>query len=219
MQQRESTVERMSSEELVDWCRRTLPEDTRAFEYLVAQYRGRVYSTTYRIMGNPQEAEDQAQEVFLKIFRGIRTIQEPATLPSWITRIAINTCMDAISRQQRRPQTTPLLATTPDGESEEEIRYVDTRTLTPEEAALRSELRHCLERALTNLDPSARTALILRDIDDHSYQEIAETLSLGLSAVKMRIHRARLSFQQALEKICPDAARSVRRIDPQSAHS
>jgi RNA polymerase sigma-70 factor, ECF subfamily len=212
-------VERISPEELVDWCRRTLPEDTRAFEYLVAQYRNRVYSTTYRIMGNQQEAEDQAQEVFLKIYKNIRTIQEPATLPAWITRIAINTCMDAIARQQRRPQTTPLLAEGYDGEVEEEIRYEDTSTLSPEESVIRSELRHCLERALKRLDPSARMALMLRDIDDHSYQEIADTLSLRLSAVKMRIHRARLSFQQALEKVCPDAAKSVRRVDQQSVHS
>jgi RNA polymerase sigma-70 factor, ECF subfamily len=210
-------VERISPEELVDWCRRTLPEDTRAFEHLVAQYRGRVYSTTYRIMGNQQEAEDQAQEVFLKIYKGIRNIQEPATLSAWITRIAINTCMDAIARQQRRPQTTPLLADGYDGEVEEEIRYEDTSTLTPEESVIRSELRRCLERALKKLDPSARTALMLRDIDDHSYQEIAEALSIGLSAVKMRIHRARLSFQQSLEKVCPDVARSVRKIDQQSA--
>ena len=212
-------MERMSSEELVEWCRRTLPEDTRAFEYLVAQYRGRVYSTTYRIMGNQQEAEDQAQEVFLKIYKSVRNINEPATLPAWITRIAINTCMDALARQQRRPQTTSLTPVYEDGSSEEEIRYVDTRIPTPEEAVIRSEVRHCLERALSKLDMAARTALMLRDIDDHSYQEIAETLSLGLSAVKMRIHRARLSFQDALEKICPDVAQSVRRVDPQSTTS
>ena len=212
-------MERMSSEELVEWCRRTLPEDTRAFEYLVAQYRGRVYSTTYRIMRNQQEAEDQAQEVFLKIYKSVRNINEPATLPAWITRIAINTCMDALARQQRRPQTTSLTPVYEDGSSEEEIRYVDTRIPTPEEAVIRSEVRHCLERALSKLDMAARTALMLRDIDDHSYQEIAETLSLGLSAVKMRIHRARLSFQDALDKICPDVAQSVRRVDPQSTIS
>jgi RNA polymerase sigma-70 factor (ECF subfamily) len=155
-------------------------------------------------MGNRQEAEDLAQEVFLKIYRNIRGLQEPATLPAWITRIAINTCMDALSRQQRRPQTTPLTPIGSDGEPEEELRYADTQMVTPEEAAMRMELRRCIERALSNLEPGARTALVLRDLDDYSYQEIAEMLSLGLSAVKMRIHRARLAFQQAINKICPD---------------
>jgi len=206
-------VEKLTSEELVGWCQRTLPEDTRAFEHLVAQYKSRIYATTYRLMGNQQEAEDQAQEVFLKVYRNIRNLQEPATLPAWITRIAINTCMDALSRQQRRPQTTPLIPIGPDGESEEEPRYIDTRILTPEEAALRSELRHCLQKALGKLDQTARVALVLRDIDDHSYQEIAETLAIGLSAVKMRIHRARLAFQQALEHICPDVGKSFKRTE------
>lgn len=207
-------MEKLTPEELVRWCQRTLPEDTRAFEMLVAQYKGRVYATTYRIMGNQQEAEDQAQEVFLKIYRNIKNLQEPATLLAWITRIAINTCMDALARQQRRPQTTPLVPVGSDGEQEEEPRYVDTRILTPEESALRAELRHCLQQALKKLDRPARMALVLRDIDDHSYQEIAETLAIGLSAVKMRIHRARLAFQQALELVCPDVGRSLKRTEP-----
>lgn len=212
-------MERYSPEELVRWCQRTLPDDSRAFEQLVAQYKGRVFATTYRIMGNRQEAEDQAQETFIKVYRNIRGLQEPATLPAWITRIAINTCMDALARQQRRPQTQPLTPLNAEGEAEEEPRFVDTSTPTPEEAALRRELRACIERALGRLELTARTALVLRDIDDYSYQEIAEILAIGLSAVKMRIHRARTSFQQALEKVCPDVGGSLRRSDRASGQS
>jgi RNA polymerase sigma-70 factor, ECF subfamily len=202
-------VSTLTSEELVRWCQRTLPDDTQAFEYLISQYKGRVFATTYRLMGNRQEAEDQAQEVFLKVYRNIKTLNEPATLPAWITRIAINTCMDAMSRQRRRPQTTPLAGVGLDGETEEEPRYADTTTVGPEEAVLQGEMRHCIEQALVKLDTTARTALVLRDVDDHSYQEIAEMLSIGLSAVKMRIHRARQAFQQALTKVCPDLGRSL----------
>lgn len=202
-------VDALSSEELVRLCQRTLPDDTRAFEQLVMRYKGRVFATTYRLMGNQQEAEDQAQEVFIKVFRNLKTLQDPNLLSAWITRIAINTCMDAIARQQRRPTTVPLAPVGPDGEVEEESRYVDTTIPTPEDEVLRLEVRQCLEKAMVRLDKGAREALILRDIDDYSYQEIAEILSIGLSAVKMRIHRARLSFQNALTKVCPEVTATI----------
>lgn len=202
-------MDSLSSEELVRWCQRTLPDDTRAFEYLVMRYKGRVYATTYRLMGNHHEAEDQAQEVFIKVFRNLKTLHDPALLSAWITRIAINTCMDAIARQQRRPTMVPLAPIGHDGEVEEETRYVDTHIPTPEEAVLRLEVRQCLEKAMLHLDGSAREALILRDVDDYSYQEIADILTIGLSAVKMRIHRARLSFQNALAKVCPEVTATI----------
>lgn len=192
-------------------CQRTLPDDTRAFELLVSQYKDRVYATAYRLMGNPQDAEDQAQEAFLKIYRGIRSLDEPATLTSWIYRITTNTCFDALNKRKRRPQTTPL--TPPDEEGDEEPRYADTRALSPEEAAMRAESRACLERTLSQLDEIGRTVLVLRDIEDRPYQEIAEILKLGLSAVKMRIHRARLAFQQTLDKVCP-GLRGARPSEP-----
>ncbi|GAB4201016.1 MAG: sigma-70 family RNA polymerase sigma factor [Roseiflexaceae bacterium] len=193
-------------EELVRRCQRTLPEDTRAFETLVTLFKGRVYGIAYRLMGDQQEAEDQAQEVFLKVYRNIKTLDDPVTFPAWITRIATNTCLDALTRRKRRPQTTPL--TPADADEPEEIRYADTRMPTPEEAALRHEVRRCLEKTLAGMEPGARAAILLRDIEDRSYQEVAETLAIGLSAAKMRIHRARVAFQALLERVCPGIARS-----------
>lgn len=194
-------MEPIAAEELVRRCQRTLPDDTRAFELLVAQYKDRVFATTYRLMGDLQDAEDLAQEVFLKVYRGIRSLDDPATVTSWIYRIATNTCFDALSKKKRRPQTLSL--TPVDDQGAEEIFYADTRTPTPEEIALRHEARRCLEKTLAQLDEIGRAALVLRDVEDRPYQEIAEVLSVGLSAVKMRIHRARLAFQQLLDKVCP----------------
>ncbi len=212
MYTQDTASEELSPEALVRWCKRTLPDDTRAFEQLIAQYKRRVYSVAYRMMGDQQEAEDQAQEAFLKIYRGIKSLDEPATLPAWITRITVNTCLDALARQKRRPQTTPLVEVTPDGE-EQETRYADLDALSPEEVALRAEQRHCLEQTLKQMEIDASRMLVLRDVEDHSYQEIADKLSLGLSAVKMRIHRARIAFQRMLETVCPDLARLARNAE------
>lgn len=186
---------------IVGECKLRLPHDTRPFEQLVSLYKDRVFSTAYRLMGNRQEAEDVAQEVFLKVYRNIRTLDEPATLTAWIYRITVNTCYDTLTKQRRRPATTPLTPHTSDGN--EEIHYADTRTMTPEETVLQMELRRCLERTLEQLDQTSRTVLVLRDVEDRPYQEIASSLSIGLSAVKMRIHRARQAFQHALATVCP----------------
>lgn len=190
---------------LVRRCQRELPDETHAFEELVAAYQSRVYTIAYRILGDRHEAEDQAQEVFLKVFRAIHRLEDPHNLTAWISRITTNSCLDLISARQRRPRMSPLVPVSPDGD--EELRYVDTASLSPEEQAIRHELRRCLERAIARLDPHTRATLILRDIEERPYQEIAEILKLGLSAVKMRIHRARLRFQELLARICPDLIR------------
>jgi RNA polymerase sigma-70 factor (ECF subfamily) len=194
----------LPAEELVRRCREAHPGDLRAFELLVRQYQERVFATAYRLMGNRQDAEDVAQEVFLKVHRGIHALEEPATLTAWIYRITTNLCLDALTRQKRRPRTVSLTPPSRAGNEPVEPPYADLRTPTPEEAVLRSELHHCLETALVQLDPTTRTMLVLRDVEGRAYQEIAESLLLGLSAVKMRIHRARLLFQQMLERVCPE---------------
>lgn len=185
-------------------CQGELPGETAAFEELVAAYKGRVFTIAYRILGDRHDAEDQAQEVFLKVYRSLKTLDEPQTLTAWISRIATNSSLDALSARRRRPQTAPLTPATPDGD--EEPRYADASSLSPEEAAVRLDIRRCLERTLASMEPQARATLILRDVEERPYQEIAERLALGLSAVKMRIHRARLSFQELLRRICPELA-------------
>lgn len=194
-------------EELVVRCQRTLPDDTRSFELLVAQYKTRVFATAYRLLGNRHDAEDQAQEVFIKVYRGIKDLSEPVTFLTWLDRITLNTCLDSITKQKRRPATISLEPSRPEGQ--EQPQYADTHIPGPEEAALRQEVRRCLEGALARLDAGGRAALILRDIDDRPYQEIGDLLGVGLSAVKMRIHRARLAFQDLLEHVCPGVWRAA----------
>ena len=198
----DTTMEALSPEALVRLCQETLPEDTRAFEALVARVKGRVYATAYHLLGNRQDAEDQTQEVFIKVYRGILDLNDPATVESWIYRITVNSCFDALDKRQRSPATTSTTPQTPAPDDPAEV--ADTGTANPEETALQRELRACLEAALQAMDRNERTVLVLRDIEGRQYQEIAETLAVGLSAVKMRIHRARLAFQQLFEQLCPE---------------
>ncbi len=196
----------LSAEELVLWCRRTLPDDTRAFEALVARYKRSVYLTAFRMMGSREEAEDQAQEVFLKIYRGVTRLEEASTLPAWVKRVTVNTCLDALAKQKRRPATTSFA---PEEEESEARDFADPRAATPAAAAEGSELRRCLERALSDLEPGGRQVILLRDVEDLPYEEIAAALKIGLSAVKMRVHRARLAVQKLLERLCPGVARAA----------
>lgn len=197
-------MDQLSPGEIALWCQRTLPDDTRAFEMLVSTYKKNVFATAYRLLGSRHDAEDVAQESFLKIYRGIKDLAEPATLTTWIYRITTRTCFDHIESMKRRSPGQPGASM---GAEEEPPDYVDSRARTPEEAALNRELRKCLEKTLANLDPDGRSVIVLRDVEDRSYQEIAEVLAIGLSAVKMRIHRARLAFQRLLDQVCPGIAR------------
>jgi len=197
-------MDQLSPEELARWCQQTLPDDTRAFEMLVSRYKKNVFATAYRMLGSRADAEDVAQESFVKIYRGIRDLAEPTTLTTWIYRITTRTCLDLIESRKRSSNTVSIDLPSGGGE---QPGYVDSRTRTPEEAVLNRELNNCLEKALASLDDDGRSVIVLRDIEDRSYQEIAEVLAVGLSAVKMRIHRARLAFQKLLDQVCPGVAR------------
>jgi RNA polymerase sigma-70 factor (ECF subfamily) len=199
----ENGMDNLSTEKLVQLCQHTLIGDTRAFETLVTRYKNRVYATAYRLMGNREEAEDQAQEVFLKIFRNIKKLNEALTFESWMHRITVNTCLDALEKQTRRP----IIEKYIDHNEETngfDVPSTNSNTRDPFED---KEIRNCLEKALAKLEPFGRSAIILRDIEELSYEEIAESLKIGLSAVKMRIHRARLAVQKLMEEICPDSWR------------
>ena len=195
-------MESLPPQTLARLCQQTLPDDARAFQALVRQLKGRVYATAYRLMGSREDAEDQAQEVFVKVYRGIQDLDDPETVTAWIYRLTVNTCFDALRKRGRTPTTTA--AAPPSTDRDEEPQFADPNAAAPEEIALRRELRDCLEDVLQRLDPIERGVLVLRDVEDRPYQEIAETFAIGLGATKMRIHRARLAFQQLFERLCAE---------------
>ncbi|MDQ2906813.1 MAG: sigma-70 family RNA polymerase sigma factor [Ktedonobacteraceae bacterium] len=193
-----------TDDELVARCKKELPGNTRSYELLVQRHMNRVYSLVYRVVSNKEEAEDITQEVFIKVYHHLRTFEQQASFSSWLYRIATNSALDALDKIKRRPQTTGTLNSGHNDSSGETdaLQQVHSPEPGPEERAIQAELRECINRVLKKLDREQARLLVLRDFDDMSYDEIATMLQAGLSAVKMRIHRARLAFQEIFDHLC-----------------
>ena len=192
----------LSDEDLVRLCQETVPHDTRAFETLVERHSDQVFAIAYRMLGDAQEAEDQSQEVFVKIYRSFNRFRGDAAFSTWLYRITVNTCLDTLSKRKRRLQQLDVDLT----EAEEmHIPQADQQgDRSPEQALLQNELVECIQDALMGLRDKDRTILTLRDVEEMEYQTIADVLDIGMSAVKMRIHRARLAFRQIFARICKE---------------
>ena len=193
-----------TDDELVIRCKAELPGDTRSYEMLVQRYVSRVYSVVYRVVGNKEEAEDITQEVFIKVYNGLKKFEQQASFSTWIYRIATNCALDSLDKMERRPKIHIRLFNSKDHHETEQndLDLQASKEAVPEEVAVRSELRECINHVLKKLDREQARLLLLRDFDDRSYEEIAKLLEAGLSAVKMRIHRARLAFQHIFGQMC-----------------
>lgn len=203
-------MQTLSDEELVRRCKFELPDETQSFEILVERHKGKVYSLIYRLIGSREEAEDVTQEVFIKVFYNLKKFEEHAAFSSWLYRIATNSALDALAKLKRRPNPAvrPVSSNTStridpnEGEERAWQDFQKAAVSNPEEIISRAELRNCIAQVFTSLESEQASVLIMRDVDNLSYQEIATTTSSGLSAIKMRIHRARVAFQELFRKLC-----------------
>jgi RNA polymerase sigma-70 factor (ECF subfamily) len=193
----------LTDEELVTRCKAELPSNTRSYEILVQRHMNRVYSLVFRVVSNKEEAEDITQEVFVKVYNNLRKFEQQASFSSWLYRIATNSALDSLDKIKRRPMT---VASSNNSAGNEEENYPlssqPSPLAGPEESVIQSELRDCIRQVLKKLDRDQAHVLLLRDFDDLSYDEIAKVLQASLSTVKMRIHRARLAFQEVFNQFC-----------------
>jgi len=178
----------LSDEELVCLCQERLPGDPRPFRTLVARYRDQVMSTAYRFLGNLYDAEDVTQEVFLKVYRGLPDFRAASSFSTWLYHITVNTCKNELRRRSRQPT---LLD--PDLEN---LGIPLPAAPSAEQTIIAREQRDAIQDTLNRLGETDREALILRDVQRLSYRKIAEVMSIGLSAAKMRVQRARLAFRE-----------------------
>lgn len=164
--------------------------DRNAFNKLVQAYQIPVYNLTYRMLGNAQEAEDAAQETFLRAYKRLGTYLPDKKFSNWILSIASHYCIDLLRR--RRFQWLSV-------EDDPVMAWLASDEEQPDDAALRRERAGEVRALLERLDPSYRAPLVLRYWHDLSYKEIAEMLDLTEPAVKTRLHRARLQMAALLE--------------------
>jgi RNA polymerase sigma-70 factor (ECF subfamily) len=173
-----------------------------AFRTLVLRYEERVFRVLGRFTRDRMEAEDLAQEVFVKVFRKLHTFQQDSTFYTWVYRIAVNTATDYLSRRKRRRlhlvADNDTLEPPPDGESGAAVPLIDR------------ELREVTRRVLDGLPEKYRTILILREYEDLAYTAIAEVLGCSIGTVESRLFRARKRFKEALERTHPDFVPQLR---------
>ncbi len=182
--------------------------DVAAFERLVALYQDRIYSYIRRLCGDAVEAEDLAQEVFVKAFGSIRRFRGTASFRTWIYRIATNLCVDALRRRRRsESQAVPLDEPTDTGEGAFSRDLPDAGR-GPEELVEAQELQQHLAQALGSLSDKLRTVVVLFDIQGLSYEEIAQVMGCPMGTVKSRLFNARMQLRERLRPyISPEEGR------------
>jgi RNA polymerase sigma-70 factor (ECF subfamily) len=169
--------------------------DAAAFDSLVAKYASQVYNLAYRMVGDPEEAEDVAQLVFIRVFRSIGSFRGKASFTTWLYRVATNVCLDELKRRKRRPVPTEWPQ---DGEAEPESPPDIGGD--PEASVLRRERQELVQRAIQSLPETQRVVIILYDLQGLSYEEIAAALGATLGTVKSRLNRARLALKSKLAR-------------------
>jgi len=186
---------------LIEQC---LSGDQVAWEAIVRQNWRKVFNVAYKFVGKHEEAEDLTQDIFLKIFKALGTFDRRANFQTWIVSISRNLCIDHY-RSVRKERATIA-------------REVDTgdlqpasRDRTPYAAAEHEDLRETLRQALQMLPMTLRTAVVLRDLQELSYQEIADRLELPEGTVKSRINRGRLELARQLKRLQDKQAAPGRR--------
>lgn len=173
------------------WIEQALGGDRAAFGYLVREYQRPVYNLAYRMLGSPTEAEDAAQEVFLRAYSKLATYQPERKFVNWLLSIASHYCIDCLRRKSRAPRLSLEEPFPPEwlaSESERPDRVIDKK-----------QDRERVRQALNVLPPDYRAAVVLRYWYGLSYREIATTMQTTETAVKSRLHRARRRMAEWLQ--------------------
>lgn len=168
--------------------------DIAAYNRLVLHYQDLVYNVSYRIMREPQAAEDVTQEVFISAYKAFNRFRG-GSFKSWILRIATNACYDELRRRKRRPQSS-LEDLTEEGDA---YAFLRSPGVGPEGEQQRTELIEAIEHCLGGLPEDQRVTAVLCDVEGYDYQSIAEITNVSLGTVKSRLSRARARLRDCLQ--------------------
>lgn len=172
--------------------------DEDAFGELVNVYQHKVFNVVYRIVGDRQESEDVAQEVFVAVFKYIDSFRGESKFSTWLYRIATNQAKNRVKYLARRSQKKHQdIDDTP--ESKVNANPLGGGVFRPDETALGNELHGIIKEGLAALSEEHRTVIVLRDVEDMTYTEISEVLEIAEGTVKSRLYRARVTLKEYVE--------------------
>src|SRR5262252_3205538 len=194
-----------------------------AYAWLIGEFHQPIYSLVYRMMNDPSDAADTTQEVFLKVFRGMKHFHGESSLKTWIYRIALH---EAANRRRwwfrHKAKETSIEPTEPEmpgsGEHAMQMALTDHGT-SPFENVAHLEVQRRVEEELRKVAEPYRTTLILRDLEEMSYEEIAEVLEISLGTVKSRLTRGREALRQRLAPYVRDVGKELGLTAPRNRHS
>ncbi len=161
------------------------------FAEIAEKHAGFVYNVAYRMMGNPHDAEDVAQDAFISAYRARDRFRGDSQVTTWLYRITVNAALMRLRRDKRRTQMTVSEDARPD------VPTTDW-SQSPVASTMNSELGERLKAAIDDLPPDLKAAVVLRDVEGLSNEEAAEVLEISISALKARLHRGRVALREKL---------------------
>jgi RNA polymerase sigma-70 factor (ECF subfamily) len=173
--------------------------DKSAFDLLVRKYQHKVVKLVLRYVRNPAEAEDIAQEAFIKAYRALPQFRGDSAFYTWMYRIAINTAKNSLASRDRSPIAYDLDLNDPEESHSVQTKLQDPDT--PEGMALTEEIRGIVNSAIEGLPEELKTAIVLRELDGLSYEEIAAAMECPVGTVRSRIFRAREAIDKRLREV------------------
>ncbi|MHB8202597.1 MAG: sigma-70 family RNA polymerase sigma factor [Desulfomonilaceae bacterium] len=193
-----STANNDDDEEVVKRC---AGGDREAFNDLVLKYQKKVFSVAYRFVGDPEEANDLAQEIFTAAYQNLKSFRGDSKFSTWLFQIATNRGKNRFKYLKRRGFFTNKGSSETDDEGDQSHRALPDQTANPEELLSGNQIRKAVIEAINELEPDHREIVILRDIEGLSYDEIARILDLPEGTTKSRLHRARMVVKEKLKKV------------------
>ncbi len=183
--------------DLKDQIKNSLKGDLDSFNQIVLEYQNLVYNQAYRIIGEPDAAEDAVQEAFISAYKKLHTYRG-GSFKSWLLRIVSNACYDEFRRRKRQP-VTPLYPENQNGNETESVSWLEDTEEKPEEFVLRNELSEAIQICLDRLEFEFRTIVVLVDLQGMDYASAAKVIDRPLGTVKSRLARARRNLKDCLQ--------------------
>ncbi|MFP4662629.1 MAG: RNA polymerase sigma factor [Halanaerobiales bacterium] len=168
------------------------------FEELIQRYQDKVYNTTFRMLGNHEDAMDMAQETFIRVYRSLDNFKGNSSFSTWLFNITGNICRDELRKRQRSLKTYSLSS---DKNINADIPEDTEQKNNPEKASLSRELSITIQQKVDQLPGEQKIVFVLREFENLSYQEIADVLDISLGTVKSRLSRARRALRKDFNKI------------------